>query len=217
MGKKDTSLTLMVTLISSPALMMVHGIALGVLEIGMVFGDPNNFGILIEKISIWSAENGYENGLFHFCIDGELYPPRAKVASLGSDVFYLSDDNALISLPVENEIFSMDKKEAFFSMLRLMLPDLADPEVDVDESFVSSYLYQASTPNLEEDSCYVFAVSNGQDVRILGAKLSELIENEAGEYFWEDKRDIQVKEAIINKSELISIVNQAKNYCSSIS
>lgn len=35
-GKKDTPLTLMVMFISSPALMMVHGIALGVLEISLL-------------------------------------------------------------------------------------------------------------------------------------------------------------------------------------
>ncbi|PQQ35864.1 hypothetical protein C6H68_22630 [Photorhabdus luminescens] len=35
------------------------------------FGDPSRFAIFIEYISDWSTSDGYKNGLFHFCIDGE--------------------------------------------------------------------------------------------------------------------------------------------------
>ncbi|PQQ30505.1 hypothetical protein C6H68_26025, partial [Photorhabdus luminescens] len=54
----------------------------------------------------------YRNGLFHFCIDGKLYPNSAKVATLGGDILCLSDGNAL-ALPVENNnIFNMEKKRS---------------------------------------------------------------------------------------------------------
>ncbi|MQL50031.1 hypothetical protein GEA64_20145 [Photorhabdus khanii] len=182
------------------------------MEIIMIFGDPNHFAILIEYLSDWSTENGYRNGLFHFCIDGKLYPNSAKVATLGGDILCLSDSNALV-LPVENNnIFNMEKKEAYFSMLKTMLPERAEPEKEVSDDFVTSYKYQASTYNLENDCCYVFAVSNGSMIRILGAKLSVLNGNDDVGYHWEEILKPHVTDIILEKETVKNIVTSTINY-----
>ncbi|PQQ34169.1 hypothetical protein C6H68_25230, partial [Photorhabdus luminescens] len=67
-----------------------------------------------------------------------------------------------------------------------MLPERAEPGKEVSDDFVTSYKYQASTYNLENDCCYVFAVSNGSMIRILGSKLSVLNGNDDVGYHWEE-------------------------------
>ncbi|WP_157953023.1 immunity 42 family protein [Limnobaculum parvum] len=176
----------------------------------MVFGDPNNFAILMELVPPWSLEDNYKNGLFHFIIDGKLFPDSAGVATLSGDVSCLSEDNALLS-PLEDSIlFSLDKIEAFSTMLRAMLPTLLDPNVDVPDDFETNYSYQASTYNLEDNACYVFAVSSGDEIRILGAKTSYLSGNDIDGYKWINCEHLDVAEVILQKEEVHKIVNEIK-------
>ncbi|SFD28950.1 immunity 42 family protein [Pragia fontium] len=183
----------------------------------MVFGDPNHFAILIEYLPQWSEVQGsFKNGLFHFCIDGRMYPDSARVATLGGDISCLSNGNALV-LPITSEdIFNMGKKEAFFFLLGTMLPERVDPEIEVSDDFVTSYQYQASTYNLEDDCCYVFAVSFKDMIRILGAKLSTLSGDGDIGYHWIDINDPHISDVILKKEIVKDIVDSTINFYSSL-
>lgn len=129
----------------------------------------------------------------------------------------MSDENALLNPIVNNNFFELEKEASFFSMLSLMLPELVDPEFDAPDNFVTCYAYQTSTYNLENDLCYAFAVSNGELIRILSAKIRELKMHEDGEkYYWENIVNPKIKEAILKHEEVKKIVAGVINYYHSI-
>ncbi|MCT4706364.1 immunity 42 family protein [Enterobacteriaceae bacterium H16N7] len=176
----------------------------------MIYGNPNKFAILMDIVSDWTLDNSYKNGLFHFIIDGKFFPDSAGVATLSGDVSCLSEDNALLSPPEDNVLFNMDKSLAFSSMLKVMLPALLEPEADIPDDFETDYKYQASTYNLENESCYVLAVGLEGKIRILGAKTSYLYGNAQDGYEWKNHDVIHVYEVILLKEEIYKIVNDVK-------
>ncbi|GKX56137.1 hypothetical protein SOASR030_22490 [Leminorella grimontii] len=182
----------------------------------MIFGDPNHFSILIEYLPQWSAVGSFKNGLFHFCIDGNLYPDSARVATLGGDIFCLSEGNALISPISDERIFKMDKKEAFFLMLETMLPEFVNPDIDLSDDFVESYQYQASTYNLEDGGCYVFAVSFKDMIRILGAKLSVLKGDDKTGYRRVNIAEPYISDVVLEKNVVSDIVKSTINFYSNL-
>ncbi|WP_315710993.1 immunity 42 family protein [Brenneria uluponensis] len=177
----------------------------------MIFGDPNEFAILMDVVPAWTSGDSYKNGLFHFIIDGRFLPDSVGVATLSGDISCLSDDNALLSPPEDNALFNMDKFKAFSTMLKVMLPTMLEPEEDVPDDFETSYKYQASTYNLEDGSCYVLAVSSGDKVRILGAKTSYLSGNNIDGYEWKNYDHLNIYEVILSKERIRKIVNDVKN------
>lgn len=176
----------------------------------MIYGDPNKFAILMDVVPDWTLDNSYKNGLFHFIIDGKFFPDSAGVATLSGDISCLSEDNALLSPPEDNALFNMDKSLAFPFMLKVMLPALLEPDSDIPDDFETDYKYQASTYNLEDESCYVFAVGSEGKIRILGAKTSYLSGNSQDGYEWKNYDDLNVYEAILLKEDIYKIVNDVK-------
>ncbi|MFJ7282257.1 Imm42 family immunity protein [Pseudomonas sp. NPDC099000] len=167
----------------------------------MIFGDPINFAILMKYIPQWSQNGSYKNGMFHFIIDSAIFPEVAGVATLGGDVGCVKSDNALFRPVDDFELFHMDAKSAFLLMLEGMLP--ARLGVEVDEGFVEDYRFQASTNNLEEFGCFVFAVGFKNEVRILGANLNCL--SSEGDVIT-GLELIKVSEAIISKEKVLEMV-----------
>lgn len=171
----------------------------------MVSGDPNRFAILAEKIDCWSSGDGYANGLFHYFIDGLIFPPTANVATISGDIHCLTNGNALIDMPINDDLFVLPKKEAFEYMLGIMSPELLDPNSDIPDDFKENYKYQASTYNLENAGCYVFAVRCGDMVRIIGAKLLSIgsVQESRGER-------VEVCEVFLKTEEVARIVDAVR-------
>ncbi len=176
----------------------------------MVFGDPNKFAILMDYVPIWSSEGGYKNGLFHFIIDGKFFPDSANVATLSGDISCLSDDNALITVPEDEYLFKAGKLDSFSKIMSVMLPNLLDPDAEVSDDFEADYRYQASTYNLENDTCYVFSVGFMGEIRILAAKVSHLYGNDTEGYEWKNYNNLEVYEVILSKDEVHRIVSEVK-------
>lgn len=176
----------------------------------MIFGDPNKFAILMDYVPLWSSEGGYKNGLFHFIVDGKFFPTYASVATLSGDISCLSDDNALITVPENEYLFKADKLDSFSKIMNAMLPNLLDPDAEVSDDFKGDYRYQASTYNLENDTCYVFSVGFMESVRILAAKVSYLDSNDTEGYEWRNYNNLEVYEVILFKDEVHGIVSEVK-------
>ena len=179
----------------------------------MIFGDPHKFAILAKEIPEWTLEGSYITGLFHFIVDSKLFPDYTPASSLGTDIGVNlcessnTPTNALISQPEDALLFNMPKEEAFTKMLNAMLPYALNPDADVPCDFEEDYRYRASTPNIEDAGCYVFAVSFGSEIRVLGAKIRYLAENVIDGMHWEIYENIDVYEAILPKKEILEIVN----------
>ncbi|WP_437610828.1 immunity 42 family protein [Erwinia sp. V71] len=183
----------------------------------MVFGDPNNFAILMEPVSAWSEDAGYNNGLFHFIINGKLFPDNASVATLDGDISCLSEDSALVTIVEDKALFTADKHTAFTTMLNKMLPELLNPDADVPDDFVTDYRYQASTYNLENNMCYAFAVGHNMELRILAAKTSYLSGNDHDGYQWENLDNLDVQETILPHNEIEGIIASTREFYKHIS
>ncbi|PQQ22532.1 hypothetical protein CE143_06825 [Photorhabdus luminescens] len=180
----------------------------------MIFGDPYRFAVLIQHLPEWSDDT-YKNGLFHFCIDGFFFPEEIRTSTLWVDVFSLKDNtNALFSFQENKALFEKGTKDAFNFMLGMISPELIGQ--DEPENFEQSYQYQASTENINDAGFVVFAVSHGDMVRILGAKYSELKQDEHGNGFWETITNPDIREAILYKSEVNEIISKAFEYYSTI-
>lgn len=177
----------------------------------MVFGDPNNFAILVEKIECWTVDGNYENGLFHYVINGFFLPDIAGVATLSGDISCLACENSLVAFPEDHSVFRMPKQEAFKFMLRSMLPLLVDAEEEILDDFEADYKYQASTYNIEDNGCYVFAVSSGDNVRILGAKVSYPLLGDSGGG-WGIIDHVVVHEAFLSRAAVSEIICSVRGF-----
>lgn len=162
--------------------------------IEMIFGDPFRFAILIQRIPEWSNAD-FNHGLFHFLIDGEFLPSDARASTLWVDVYsLLSDTNALFSLRENKALFELEAAEAFKK-----IHAMTDPE------------FQAATENIADAGYSVFAVSSGENVRVLGARHGVLRQN-GDRPVWVELADYDVKEAILSKNEIKEILTRVARY-----
>ncbi|WP_217472162.1 immunity 42 family protein [Achromobacter aegrifaciens] len=176
----------------------------------VIFGDTYKFAILMEHIPVWGSN--YRNGLFYFFIGGEMFPEEMHTATLDVDVCMLDAKNALVSFPENRELFEADAKVAFNHMLGLISPELVDEDADVPDDFNLSYLYQAATQNIYDAGCHVFCVAYGDEVRIIGAKISQFLRDATGRGYWSAVPNIKYWDVYINKSEVEKIISDAVNH-----
>lgn len=176
----------------------------------MIFGNPYEFAVLIEYVPEWSNETD-RYGLFHFMLDGKMFPEALTTSTLDVDIFFFLNHNALVSLPENCEIFNMSKEDAFNLMLGLAYPDYRD-DIDDPNDFDNFYLYKASTPNIEDPGSYVFCVTCGDIARIIGAKKNRLQLGLDGENFWDRIPNPEVVEVFMSVDAVKEIVRKVREY-----
>lgn len=156
----------------------------------MIIGDPYQFSIFVEVIDKWNSENTWINGVLLFSIDGELFPKQIVTATLNSEILPLKE--ILMKIKVNKELYDMEKEEAFIEM-----HNVTYPVSDVD----NDYRYHISPPTLSDYCCVAFAVSNGEKIRFMAAKLDYIMEESAY-----DLNNIDISEAFITNDELEEII-----------
>lgn len=169
-----------------------------------VFGDPNRFAVMVERVEHWTAPGGHQNGVFHFIVDQAIFPRSMRVATITADVGSLVAMNALVDHPEDERVIGMSPEEAFAELLGNMLPWMVKGEDDIPDDFVTDYTFQASTYNLEDAGCFAFAVASGDQVRILAADTSDLAQN--GDGRGRAVSELMVSEVWIGKLELAGII-----------
>ena len=158
----------------------------------MIIGDPYKFAIDMQKIEEWnySGDNTFLNGVLLFFIDGAIFPTEIRTATLTSELAPLK--NVLENLIIDKRLFNMEKEDAYIELYNLTFP-----ENDTD----NNYGYHLTPASLSEDDCHVFCVSDGFEIRILGAHLDYLIDKSR-----HNLENIQVKEGVISKEDIIRII-----------
>lgn len=169
-----------------------------------VFGDPNNFALIAASVRSWNDEPGAGNGIFHFVVDGRVFPRRARVSALSADIGSLSKGNALVDLPENSKLHDFAADEAFRFLLNGMLPYILMDEDEIPDDFQTDYTYQASTGNLEDENCFAFAVREGHRVRVLAAEIEQ-------DYSGAGRRLVDVSEAWVDIEEATRIIHLAKD------
>lgn len=179
----------------------------------MVFGDPNKFAILMELIPYWTRDGSYKNGLFHFIIDGKIFPTWSNGATHRGDIHFLADDSALFLTPENKQLFSADKRKVFTELMNGILPYPLNADKTALERVEKEQSFQASAYNLEADSCFVFAIGHKENIRLLAAKKAYLYgdDSDGGQGKNYDRPDIE--EIILPKTEVRQIVKEVKAHC----
>lgn len=88
----------------------------------------------------------------------------------------------------------MKKEEAYIKLYNLTFPE--------GDNIDNNYDYHLTPASFSEDNCHVFCVSNGSECRILAARLNYLIDISR-----HSLKNIQVKEGILPKKDIIQITN----------
>lgn len=129
----------------------------------MIIGDPYKFAVIVQVINEWSET--WMNGVFMLTINGKIIPDGIFTSSLECDCKEMDDNlNRMLScLPVNMEFYELDSREAFIRMYNLACPN----NIDID----NDYRFKVSTSGFEDNDYWVFAVSNGSDIRFIASKL----------------------------------------------
>ncbi len=166
----------------------------------MLIGDPYKFAVLFDRVENWNPSTTDNNGFFALCIDGRLFPDEIENAVVSVGVRDIKE--SLSGIPVNEEIFGMDAKDAILILYDLVYPEYDDDKSD-EENRDNDFRYLLSTEELVDDNYLVFAVEKERKIRILGTK---------AEYDFEEKRDIldnsEIAEIILEKEEINKIISQ---------
>lgn len=162
----------------------------------MIIGDPYVFSVIYDRVKMWNSAQGGNNGFFALSVYGELFPKCINNAVVDTSLHEVWE--SLNNIPVDKELYSMDKEKALTKLCDLVYP--SDWDIDND------YRYELAPPALTDESCYVFAVSNNDKIRIIAAELDYDIDEST---LITEGADIQ--EVIIDKNEMNQILDEIKS------
>lgn len=131
----------------------------------MIFGDPYRFAIWVEYIPQWS--DSYKNGIFCFFVNGKMYPDDVRTSTLRVDLYDVIDkNNALVSRPCNDEVFSASKTEAFNTLFQLAFPESTEENEYPDQCFD----YCASSTIINDSGAYFLLFQMKAQSELLGVK-----------------------------------------------
>jgi hypothetical protein len=165
----------------------------------MITGNPYQFSIFTKVIHEWNmkGDKTFLNGVLLICIDGNIFPKEVVTATLGREVPLLQA--VLRQLTVDREIFSMEKEEAFAKLYHIRHPSDDDHANGITEE----YRYHISPDSLADENCYIFAVSDGLQVRFLAAELEYIMAEST-----HNLSNAQIAESFITNDELRIIISE---------
>ncbi|QIR26084.1 MULTISPECIES: immunity 42 family protein [Kluyvera] len=174
----------------------------------MIFGDPYRFAIWVDPVPEWSES--FLNGFVYIFIKGKMFPDDIRTSTLSVDVFEIIDESSpLVSFPVNEDIFNLKADVAFSSLMSLAYPESSSEDEYPDQKFD----FCINIPNVNASGMQLFAVSNGIDIKILGAKTEQLVENLAtGKNEWEEIDDVLAESVVIPNVEIDNILSSLKEY-----
>ena len=170
----------------------------------MVIGNPNKFSIIVDVIPEWSSD-GFVAGLFYISIGGFLFPDNIVNTTLNGELysFFKNSSSSLLTRPVNVELFGEKKLIAYKKLYSLAFPDFGDDDGNFIEN---NYLYFCDFKELQNHGCYIFSVSDGKNIRILGAK------NSNNKLMEPVNLDENIPEIFMPIAELDDIIFRLKKY-----
>ena len=157
----------------------------------MIIGNPYKLSIEVQMIKEWNNKNlTFCNGVLIICIDGNLFPKEIVTATLSREVLFLK--RKLKNIAIDNELYEMEKYLAFKKIYDITYPN--DWNIDND------YKYDITPDSLQDCGCYVFAVGNGKNVRVMASQLKYIVDESKHEF------NNNISETIISMKELDDII-----------
>jgi len=144
----------------------------------------------------WSDDT-YSNGIFLLCVNGILFPERIFTATLGIEIECLKRN--LLDIPIDEELFNEEKEEAFLTIYNITFPLWSD-----DDSIENDYQYYISPIEIADYGCIIFAVNNGEQIRIMATNLNKLsYDKEKSTY---DFSNVDISETFITQEEMKEMI-----------
>lgn len=165
----------------------------------MLIGNPYQFAVIVEIVKEWNQYDisPFYNGVLLICIDGKILPKRIGTATLGVDIPHF--ERTLSNIATHDDLFYMDKEKAFVEVYKTTFPNWKDIELGVDED----YRYYVSPQSLSDSDCIMFAVGNGEQVRIMAAQLKYIREEST-----HDLNNMDISETFITNDELKKMISE---------
>ena len=133
----------------------------------MIIGDPYKFAILSGVINEWNIDDTFCNGVLLFCVNGDIYPKEVVTATLRCEMEYLKQK--LRNLTTDKRLYTLPPQQAFAEIYGITFPE--DMDSDNEDCF------DITPASLSDHNCFVFAVCNGVNVRVLASELAYEMEN----------------------------------------
>jgi len=163
----------------------------------MILGNPYNFSVFIKTIKEWNIGDEFCLGVLLFCIDGNIFPKEIVTATLRCEIPPLKEK--LKNLVTNERLYNLQKDKAFVEIYNITIPE--------DISIDNDYCFDITPESFEDENCYVFAVSNGNEVRIMAAKLNYNVKESRHEL-----NNIEISETFMAIDELNKILSQLDMY-----
>lgn len=127
----------------------------------MVVGNPYKFAILYEKVTEWNIDDTFCNGILFYFLNGVMFPRQLTTATLSCEILRLREKLKEPQI-INCELFDMSKEEAFAAIYNSTLSG----------DIIDCYNHFDITPSsFSDQDCYIFAVSNGEQVRVFASTL----------------------------------------------
>ena len=159
----------------------------------MILGNPYSFSVFINTIKEWNIDNEFCNGVLLFCIDGNIFPKKIVTATLKCEIQLLKEK--LRNLITNERLYNMQRDKAFAEIYNITFPE--------DISIDNDYRFDITPESFADENCYVFAVSNGKEVRIMATKLNYIVEESRHEL-----SNVDISETFIEIEDLNQIISQ---------
>ena len=157
----------------------------------MIIGDPYKFAILIGIINEWNIDDTFCNGVLLFCVNGDIYPKEVVTATLRCEIEYLKQK--LRNLTTDKRLYILPPQQAFAEIYGITFPE--DMDSDNGDCF------DITPASLSDHNCFVFAVCDGVNIRILASELAYERENSRHRL-----ENIIISETFLTVSELREII-----------
>lgn len=163
----------------------------------MMLGNPYKFSIIIDIINEWNIDGAFCNGVLLFCVDGNIFPNEVITATLKCEVQLLKEN--IKNLTIDEELYTMQKDKAFVKIYNITFP--------YDTDINNDYRFDISPQSFSDSDCFVFAISNGNQVRIMASKLNYITKDSRHEL-----ENINVSETFIDISELNKMISEIDTF-----
>ena len=158
----------------------------------MTLGNPYKFAILIDRIDDWNIDDAFCNGLLLLCVNGTIFPDGILAATLQHEIEPLKQN--LLNLATDQRLYSLPSHQAFIEIYNITFPE----DIDV----ANDYRFDITPSLLSDNNCFIFAIRNGEGVRILASKLDYDTENAK-----HNLQNINVCETFLSLTELDEIIS----------
>lgn len=176
----------------------------------MVIGDPFKFSIQIDPVKEWCDYGEYykplNGGVMIITVDGFMFPDN-EVLNIWLEGEVRELIKNLKKIPVNKEIFGLKGKEAAFIEIYNRVHYLHDHPDDFGKVVDEFWWYRISPMEILDKDYHVYAISDGENVRILASKLRYI-----KKYSTHKLNNITVREAYVTCNDIEIMVKELNDW-----